>query len=122
MINKPARLHAITFILHSLHLVDPRLLRFADSQMDTQEKRERVYYAWVVFRHLSVDIQRIGELVQLHSIRLILIVGKRDMIITAQNMQRLLRHVNDYHLEILDTGHHGIIAGSIPTLIKAVSQ
>ncbi len=122
MIDQPERLHAIASILHFLHLVDRRLLRFAESQMDTQEKRERVYYAWVVFRHLSVDVQKIAGLIQLHSIKLTMIVGKRDMIITAQNMQQLLHHLDDYQLEILDTGHYGIIAGSIPTLVKAVSQ
>ena len=122
MILKPGRLHAITSILHGLHVVDNSLLRFAESQMDTQEKRERVYYSWVVFRHMHVDLKNIADLIKCHPIKLTMMVGKHDKIITTQNMQRLLRHLHDYRLEILDTGHNGVIAGSIPILIKGNSQ
>ncbi|MEQ1587782.1 MAG: alpha/beta hydrolase, partial [Cyclobacteriaceae bacterium] len=112
------RLHAITSILHTLRVVDNGLLRFAESQMDTKEKRARVYYSWVVFRHLKFDMKTIAGLIQTHSIRLTLIVGKHDKIITTENMQRLLRYLKDYQLEILDTGHNGVIAGSIAVLTK----
>ena len=122
MILKPGRLHAITSTLHSLRLVDNGLLRFAESQMDTKEKRERVYYSWVVFRHLHFDMNEIADLIKRHSTKLTLLVGKHDKIITARNMQALLRHLSDFQLEILDTGHSGVIAGSIPILVKSVSQ
>ncbi len=118
MILKPGRLHALTSVLHSLQVVDNGLLRFARSQMDTQEKRERVYNSWVVFRHLKFDMKEIAALLLKHSIRLTLIVGKHDKIITTENMQRLLRHVRDYQFEILDTGHNGVIDGSIKVLSK----
>lgn len=119
MILKPGRLHAITSILHTLRVVDKGLLRFAESQMDTQEKRERVYYSWVVFRHLQFEMKTIAGLIQGYSIQLTLIVGKHDKIITIENMQQLLRHLKEYQLEILDTGHNGVIAGSIPVLSKS---
>jgi pimeloyl-ACP methyl ester carboxylesterase len=122
MILKPGRLHVITSGLHRLRIVDNGLLRFAESQMDTQEKRERVYYSWVVFRHLNFDMKHIAGLIMSHAIKLTMVVGKHDKIITTQNMQQLLRHLHDYQLEILDTGHSGVIAGSIPKLIKSVSQ
>lgn len=118
MILKPGRLHAITSLLHTLHVVDNGLLRFAESQMDTQEKRERVYYSWVVFRHLTFEMKAIARLLQTHSIWLTLVVGKHDKIITTENMNHLLRHLKDYQFEILDTGHNGVIAGSIPILSK----
>lgn len=118
MIMKPGRLHAITSLLHTLRLVDNGLLRFAESQMDTMEKRERVYYSWVVFRHLKFKMKTIARLIQSHSIQITLVVGKHDKIITTENMQHLLRHLKDYRLEILDTGHNGVIAGSIPVLTK----
>ncbi len=121
MIMKPGRLHAITTVLHSLKLVDNGLLRFAESQMDTPEKRKRVYYSWVVFRHLHFDLRAIAILIRQHGIGLTIITGRHDKIITTQNMQRLVRHVQHYQLEELDTGHNGVIAGSIPVLAKAVS-
>lgn len=122
MITKPGRLHAITSLLHRLHLMDKSLLRFAESQMDTQEKRNRVYYSWVVFRHLKFDLRIISGLIKQHSIHLTVITGKHDKVIPTQNMKRLLRHLNNYQLKILDTGHHGVIAASIPVLQQLVGD
>jgi len=123
MILKPGRLHAIASLLHTLHVVDNGVLRFAESQMETQEKRERVYYSWVVFRHLHFDMKNVANLITQHDIRLTLITGRHDKIITTQNMQRLLlRHLNDYKLEVLDTGHNGVIAASIAVLGQSISQ
>jgi len=122
MILKPGRLHAITSILHRLRLMDHRLLRFAESQMDKPEKRNRVYYSWVVFRHLKFDMKKMAGEMERHAIKLTLIIGKHDKIITKQNMQPLLRHLHNYELDMLDTGHHGVIAGSIPLLAKPESQ
>ncbi len=118
MIVKPGRLHSLTSFLHKLNLVDNGLLRFAQWQMDTQEKRERVYYSWVVFRHLKFDMKNIASLKAKHSIRLTLIVGKHDKIITIENMKRLLQYVKDHQLIVLDTGHNGVIEGSIEVLSK----
>ena len=118
MILKPGRLHSLTSILYTLKIVDNGLLRFARSQMDSREKRERVYYSWVVFRHLKFDMKEIASLLLKHSVRLTLIVGKHDKIITTENMQRLLRHVKDHQLIVLDTGHNGVIEGSIAILRK----
>ncbi len=118
MILNPGRLHAITYALRKLRVVDHGLLRFAESQMDTEEKRERVYNSWVVFRHLHFDMHKIAGLIQDHNIQLTMIIGKHDKIITAQHMQRLLRHLRNYQFETLNTGHNGVIAGSISILAK----
>mgnify|MGYP000423047586 CR=1 FL=1 len=119
MILKPNRLHKIAGALQKLNLVDKGLLRFAESQMDTQAKRERVYYSWVVFRHLKFDMRTISHLINNNSIKLTLIVGRYDKIITVKNMDRLLRYVKNHQLEILETGHNGTIPKSI-SLIKSV--
>ena len=118
MILKPNRLHKLVGVLQKLNLVDKGLLRFAESQMDTQAKRERVYYSWVVFRHLKFDMRTISHLINSNSIKLTLLVGRYDKIITIKNMDRLIRHVKNYQLEILETGHNGVISKSI-SIIKS---
>lgn len=62
--------------LNASNLVDKGLIRFADYQMNSEDKRKRVYYSWVVFRHLTFDLRKIGRLVNQNHIRLIMIVGK----------------------------------------------
>ncbi|MFM8740043.1 MAG: alpha/beta fold hydrolase, partial [Cytophagales bacterium] len=47
MILHPNRMRILTRFLRALRLVDKGLLRFAENQMNTEEKRRRVYYSWV---------------------------------------------------------------------------
>ena len=116
MILHPNRFMAISRALNSLGVIDKGLLRFAEHQMDTQEKRRRVYYSWVVFRHLTFDLKAIAELVNRNSIVLVLITGKFDKVIRSENMHKLLAHVKKYRHEILETGHNGLIKAAAEML------
>lgn len=121
MILHPSRFRALSRALHWLDVMDKGLIRFADHQMDTEEKRRRVYYSWVVFRRLGFDLNWIGTLVNQYSIQLILITGKFDKVIRSKSMHKLLRHVKNYHHEILETGHNGLINESAVFLRKKQS-
>jgi len=87
-----------------LGLIDNGVLRFVETQMDSEEKRKRVYYSWVVFRHLQVDIDKIKRIVEKNNIDLKVFVGRYDKIIRANDMKRLTSKI-----EILDAGHNDII-------------
>ena len=118
MIKKPGRFNAVANFAFRTDLIDKGILRFVESQMNTEEKRQRVYYAWVVFRHLTFDMSVIANLINENNIRLVMILGKFDKIITVKNMNVLLRKVKNYELEIPDTGHNGVIEASIKILKK----
>lgn len=119
MILHPSRLHTITKTLRSLRLIDSGLLRFAESQMDTEEKRKRVYFSWVYFRHLQVSLPKIGASINDFRIDFTLIVGKHDKVIQAKNMDRLLRNVKHYRFEIIDAGHNDLIVKAVQTNLIA---
>jgi pimeloyl-ACP methyl ester carboxylesterase len=104
--------------LNESGLVDKGLIRFADYQMNTEAKRKRVYYSWVVFRHLTFNLEKIGNLINDHNIQLTMIVGKYDKVIRAENMNRLLRFVKNYRFEITESGHTGLIRESLHLLMK----
>lgn len=116
MILKPGRLQGLLIFLRTLRLVDAGLLRFAEFQMNTQEKRERVYYSWVVFRHLKFDLKKIAQLILEHRIPFTLLIGRYDKIITSQNMNRILRYLPDVKVTLVESGHNRIIETSIPAL------
>lgn len=113
MILKPGRLHALAKVFRSLGIVDKGILRFAEIQMDTEEKRRRVYYSWVYFRHLKFDLRNLANLLNSHQIPVIMIVGKYDKIIEAKNMNRLLRYVNNQRFEVIEAGHNDLIKNTI---------
>lgn len=120
MIHSPGRLARIIAALKWLALIDNGLLRFAEYQMNTPEKRERVYFSWVVFRRLKVDMKTIAGLINRYSIPFTLIIGKYDKVIKGKNMNRLLRRLKSYRLEILESGHNGLIRESAKYIRLAV--
>ena len=118
MIDHPQRFKVIEKFAIRIKLIDKGIVRFIESQMDTPEKRSRVYHAWVVFRHLKFDMKEIASIINSKKIKVTVIVGKYDKIITTKNMDRLLKKLDHYKFEILETGHNGVIQESIKVLRK----
>jgi pimeloyl-ACP methyl ester carboxylesterase len=112
MVLRPGRFHALAKFLNRVGLVDKGLLRFAELQMDTEEKRRRVYYSWVYFRHLTFDLNQIATLLNANKIPLLLIVGKFDRVIPARNMNAFLQKITIKQFEIVEAGHNDLIAAS----------
>ncbi len=112
MILHPNRLYRITKALRSLGLVDKGLLRFAESQMDTEEKRRRVYFSWVYFRHLKSDLDLIASLLNDKQIPFTLIVGQHDKVIQAKNMEGFVQKIKSKRFEVIEAGHNDLIGKS----------
>jgi pimeloyl-ACP methyl ester carboxylesterase len=119
MIVKPHYFYQILTFTKRLGLVDKSLLKFANTQMNTREKRRRVYMTWVVFRHLKYDLKLIAFIINQNKIPMMMFTGKYDKIITADNMMDLLKHVKEYEHVILEAGHNTLIADTAKHLAKA---
>lgn len=117
MIRHHGRFMAIVKGLNFLGFMDKGLLRFAEHQMNTEEKRRRVYYSWVVFRRLVFDLDQIARLINSHEIPLTLITGKYDKVIRSQNMEGLLKRLKSCRSVVVESGHNGLIEASIPYLV-----
>ena len=116
MILKPGRFATVGLWAQKLGLVDRGVMRFAGSQMNTEEKRKRVYYSWVVFRQLKFDMDAMARLINSNTIGLYVFIGKFDKIITEKMMARLLRQVPSHQLQTLQAGHNDLIEKSIVPL------
>jgi len=112
MIRHPGRFQSIVRWLHDWGLVNKFVLKFASFQMNSEEKRERVYYSWVVFRHLRFDLDHIAALINRYRIPMTLLVGQYDKIIKPKSMERLINRLEDYTFETPEAGHTGLIASS----------
>ena len=112
MVYHPDRFHAIVRVLHSWGVVDKGLLKFATFQMNSEEKRNRVYLSWVVFRHLGVNLKKVAALINHYRIPLTVIVGQYDKVIQPKNMEPLLKLVDRYTFETPEVGHTGLVAES----------
>jgi hypothetical protein len=97
------------------------LLRFAESQMNTEEVRNRVYYSWVVFRHLTFDVPKLARLLNQHQVEVTVMVGRFDKVIPPSMMDSFVKKLNHGKLEVLESGHHQVLRAS-ESLIKDKSS
>lgn len=116
LISNHERFLRIASLSKNLGLIDKGVLRFVETQMDSEEKRKRVYYSWVVFRHLKFDLNKIAHLINHHKIKLRLFVGRHDKIITAENMKAFVSRIPNAQFEILEAGHNNLINKAIPLI------
>jgi pimeloyl-ACP methyl ester carboxylesterase len=119
MIKHPFSFKIIAHTLYELHLADKSLLKFAEHQMNTIEKRKRVYYAWVVFRHLKFNLQVLSKRINENNISVMLIAGKKDAVIKAKDTSGFVQKLKNGKIEILNTGHHGLLKDpKLPEIIR----
>lgn len=118
IIKKPELFYKITKWAKQLGILDKSILKFARSQMKTQEQRERVYFTWVTFRKLKFEMKEISQIINSQKIPVIMVTGSYDKIVTSNNMHHLLNYLDDYEELILETGHNHLIAETAAYLSK----
>lgn len=109
LITHPGRFHSVATMLNSLGLVNNSFYRFAESQMDTKEKRKRVYSTWVVFRKLKFNMNKIAEFINKNNINLIIFLGSHDRLVTRRHIKKLTNKLHKYELKILNSGHNALV-------------
>jgi len=110
IIQHPGIFFKLVDVLNVILPGQQRRFRFALRQMDTVEKRERIYRSWTAFRKLSFSPRRIANVLNTHNIALTVIVGKNDVVIPPRTVNKLLQRVPDHTLHTLLAGHNRLIA------------
>jgi pimeloyl-ACP methyl ester carboxylesterase len=119
IINKPNVFFKAAHLAARITLINPKLWRFTLSQMDTVEKRNRVYYSWVMFRLLKFDIEKfIAQLMVQHT-KLTVFVGSRDKVVQPKQVAILQKYIPGFKPNVLEAGHLGIIRACIPYLLSS---
>ncbi|MBL7856923.1 MAG: alpha/beta hydrolase [Cyclobacteriaceae bacterium] len=113
IVDHPALFNSIVHTLQQLNLIKKGLGKFAAHQMNTEEKRRKVYFSWVVFRHLKFNLDDISNLINTYQIDTTVLVGKYDEVIRPEQMHRFLKKLNKHRFEILETGHNGVLMKSV---------
>lgn len=119
MILHPKRFTFLARMLRRLRLMDEGLIRFAERQMNTPEKRSKVYYSWVVFRDLNFELQDLVRILNQYNIRVTFIFGSQDKVITTKSIKRFLQRLKNYSIKVLDTDHNRLIRQSVDVITNA---
>ncbi|MEB3323452.1 MAG: alpha/beta hydrolase, partial [Synechococcaceae cyanobacterium] len=107
-VNHPELFFRFSGIISSMGLVHPGVLRFAKSQMNTIEKRERVYYTWMFFRKLRSRKNRVKDLLSSHKIPVSVFLGKEDKIIPEKYFKFLKDNKINSNIILLNAGHNDL--------------
>lgn len=92
-----------------LGLAHPRMVRFAEREMEIVSKRKRVYNSWANFRNLKIGLSRIIYLINTFSIPVRFYFGKHDKVISVKHLSSLIRIVEDKEVHVLNSGHSNLI-------------
>ncbi len=109
VIINPALFKQLTKLVYTLHITDKSIIKFVETQMDTREKRRRVYYSWTVFRRLRFSNKVIADTINKYQIPTTMFLGQYDKMMTANHMAPLINLINNSHLYTLNAGHSNLM-------------
>ncbi|HLZ16998.1 MAG TPA: alpha/beta fold hydrolase, partial [Cyclobacteriaceae bacterium] len=88
VILKPARLQGVVRFVRFFRLESRALLRFVELQINTPDKRQRIYGSWVYFRLLRFDRRALSNLLNSNNIPVVFVLGGSDALIPARKIKR----------------------------------
>jgi pimeloyl-ACP methyl ester carboxylesterase len=122
IVTKPFLWNRLLSFLEVTRLIDRKLLRFAQRQMDNQQKREQVYHSWINFRHLKSNAAGLLQLADAHKIAITLMAGTRDKIVPTRLVQKLKDQVPQLSYQVLDANHNELIGMSGEQIFKLLQK
>ncbi len=96
-----------TKLLQKSGIITEKLFKFVSYQMGTEERREKIYNIWLIFRKIIPDIHKIQKIINSYDINIQLFFGKFDVVIPLKLGVYFAKGIKKKDsLHILDTGHN----------------
>ncbi|WP_317195524.1 alpha/beta hydrolase [Rufibacter psychrotolerans] len=109
IVLRPTRFFQTLSWLEQKRWVNSGLVKFANWQMDSPQKRLRVYRSWTGFSNLTFDTRKMVRLLNQSNIEVNVFLGKYDQIISQKRLQVFLNALKRHHLVVLQTGHTNLL-------------
>jgi pimeloyl-ACP methyl ester carboxylesterase len=106
---KPGAFFKLLQVLNRYNMIHKSLVRFARFQMDSTEKRLRVYRSWIGFRELNFDIRQIVRLLNHRQAPVTMFLGEFDQIISPKRVSVFVKALHKGELVILKAGHSHLL-------------
>ena len=122
LILQPQLFYSLVRFSDFFKLLDKSVLRFASIQMNSREKRRRLYYTWTVYKGLRPNI---GELIRKLNERAIstnVFVGKYDRLIPLKHIQPVLNRLDKVTVNLLNAGHNNLLDAVSAHMEKEIAK
>lgn len=119
-----ACMQAPSLMEHSLSLavkvgsLDQATARFIEHQLNTGQKRQRVYAMWITFRNLRFRKKILQQLINSYHTPVRVYLAARDGMINEKPIRRFLKRLKSAHLEVIDSNHRRILNESLERIAR----
>lgn len=118
LLNQPNQLFRFIRSVRRLKLMPEAALKFAQSQLETEEQRNLIYLTWTMFRPLKYSQKELAQMINKYKIPTVFYIGKFDKIMPENKFSSFAKQLNFHQKFIINSGHEQLIPKSIPFFIK----
>jgi pimeloyl-ACP methyl ester carboxylesterase len=105
VVRRPAGILGIVRILYALRILPGTIYRLALRQLETPERRARLYEAWMAWSGIRPDLGALSALSRTHGLHWHVVWGRQDEILDVRQGQRFARKVAGTSFYPLEGGH-----------------
>ena len=109
VILNPEIFNRLLKLLTKFKLLDKSSARFASVQMNSRDKRRRVYYTWTVLKGITPNIDAVTAALNAKSIFTEIFVGEYDRIIPISFVKSFSDRLVNKKFVILKSGHNNLL-------------
>jgi len=109
VVNHPKPVFYLIHFLNHIGLLNKMVAKFAINQMDTFDKRNKVYNSWVYLRKLFVDMKQAAGVLYSYNISITVVTGRYDRVIRYGDVARLVRLVPQAKYVQVNAGHSNLL-------------
>jgi pimeloyl-ACP methyl ester carboxylesterase len=113
------KFHALADLLARTGIVHKSVVKFAKIMVDSPQKQEQLYRAWVGFHQLRFDIKKIAQLINNQEINVKIFIGKYDKLLPINKVFPLTKRLKKVELIELEATHGRLIEKTIIYLKNA---
>ena len=113
IIQNNERYHSFAKLLARTGIVHKKVVKFAKMMVDSPQKQEQLYRAWVGFHELRFDIKKLTQLINNQEITIKLFMGKYDKLLPLNRVFPLTKRLKNVELIELEATHGRLIEKAI---------
>lgn len=94
-------------LARAMGIIKNKLYQFFISQMNTPEKRQKVFKVWVTFREIIPNLKNVQRIVNEGKVNFNIILGKKDLVIRVAFSKKLMSGIHNKNaLHVVKSGHY----------------
>jgi len=121
IIQNNERYHFFADFLSQTGIVHKKVVKFAKMMVNTSQKQEQLYRAWIGFHQLNFNIKNLAQLINNQQIMVKIFMGKYDKLLPKNRVFPLTKRLNKVELIELEATHGNLIEKAIFHLKKTMS-